>query len=139
MLDEKSVKVLEYIRSVSKDGAFKVMDADEIIESAGGALTKAELSKVIKDLAEREYIYVKFATLNDYCLAGTSKAIIEAEKTAVVAQKIIEETGVVAAPGIKTASGISVKRQLFLAALLGGFIGGFFASIVYLIISLAVK
>lgn len=132
MLNEIQKKVLQYIRSVSKDGAFKVLDAEDILQAAP-ELSKADLAVVIKELLERDYILVKFANLDNYCIASSNKAIIEEEKAAIVTQKIIEESS--------NGAALPVNKKLFklflVASFAGGLVGGLVAGLIQLIISLA--
>lgn len=49
---------------------YKIVDADEITEkiSPDLSLTKVQLSQIIRDLKDREYVDVKYFTPDEYCL-----------------------------------------------------------------------
>lgn len=131
MLTEQQKIILNYIRSLSRDGSFKVIDAEELL-SLVPDMSKADLAVMLKDLAEREYILVKFANLESYCIASSNKAIIEEEKAAIVTQKIIEESS----GGVTLGGNKQLKHTFFLVAFGGAFVGGLVSGVIQLIIAL---
>lgn len=81
MLDKNGSIVLNIINGIS-DGAYKIIDADDIISAVpdGVKLTRLELSGIIRSLVDHELIAVKYSNLEEYCLAALPKARIIAEK-----------------------------------------------------------
>ncbi|MDR3216954.1 MAG: hypothetical protein LBT55_06020 [Clostridiaceae bacterium] len=145
MLNKRSQEVLNYIRSVSRDGKYKVIDADDIIGALSDALTPAELSQTVKDLQERDYVIVKYATLADYCVAPSNKAIIEEEKQIAAAKKVLEETAAVSIKPLSEAltpdtvtspAPLDLKKTVVYAAFFGGVIGSALTGIIHIIIAL---
>ncbi len=71
MLSADRKAVLDALKEIAgEDGLYKVVDADEVIEKLPETqkMSLTELSSVIKDLRDREYIKVKYLTLDEYCL-----------------------------------------------------------------------
>ncbi len=81
MLDRNGSVVLNIINGIS-DGAYKIIDADDIISAMPTdiKLTRLELSGIIRSLVDHELIAVKYSNLEEYCLAALPKARIIAEK-----------------------------------------------------------
>lgn len=132
MLDKLNSAVLNVINTIS-DGTFKVVDADEIIEKLNleEKPTKLKLSGAIKNLAERDLIKVKSASLDMYCLASTPKARITEEITvAPVAEQVPVAGGKAPIAKVPT-KGIApsvdfklLRRAIYRAALFGSIFGG---------------
>ncbi len=92
MLSLESQTVLDILRDLTGgDDVYKIIDADEILEKLPSVvkLTKIQLSQLIKDLKDREYINVKYFTPDEYCLltlkrieqkANTSQAEVAPDK-----------------------------------------------------------
>lgn len=85
MLSLESQTVYDLIRQIAgEEDVYKIIEADEIIERlpAGLPLSKVQLSAIIRELKDREYILVKYFTPDEYCLS-VLKRIEEAPKVAV--------------------------------------------------------
>ncbi|MDR2635109.1 MAG: hypothetical protein LBC13_03895 [Clostridiales bacterium] len=145
MLNQRAQEVLNYIRSISRDGAYKVIDAGDIMDTLSETVTLAELSQTVKDLQERDYVLVKYATLNDYCVAPSNKAIIEEEKQIAAAKKVIAETAAVAVKPFEDAlnpdavispAPFNVKKTVVKAAFFGALMGSGVTGIIHIIIAL---
>ncbi|MCQ2409712.1 MAG: hypothetical protein MJ068_04140 [Clostridia bacterium] len=70
MLSQESRQIYDILRKLTgDDDIYKIIDADEVLEQLDGMeLTKVQLSAIIKDLKERDYINVKYFTPDEYCL-----------------------------------------------------------------------
>lgn len=148
MLDtEKKVVCRALIELCKTDGIFRVVEAEEIMNMMPDVyLTKAQLSSIIRDLKERNYIRVKYFTPDEYCIQVLPivEKEFEEEKPAILPIEALEQgqTDVVAGEHIdpeieseativsttKQASGETVSSKItlkvFLAALFGSMLGG---------------
>ena len=71
MLNPDSKLVYDALRSlVGDDDVYKIIEADEVLEKlpADKQFTKVQLSAIVRDLKDREYIGVKYFTPDEYCL-----------------------------------------------------------------------
>ena len=71
MLNPDSKLVYDVLRSlVGDDDVYKIIEADEVLEKlpADKQFTKVQLSAIVRDLKDREYIGVKYFTPDEYCL-----------------------------------------------------------------------
>ncbi len=61
---------------------YKIIDADEVIEKlpAEVRLSKIQLSQIIRDLKDREYIDVKYFTPDEYCLQIVRRVEVPAQQ-----------------------------------------------------------
>lgn len=142
MLSLESKTVYDIIRAIAAtDDVYKVIEAEEIIARLpqGISLSKIQLSAIIRDLKERQYIVVKYFTPDEYCLMVV-KRIEEPQKQQSAAQD--EETTESTAPASsdkkkdKTSQQKSVsKGVLFLAAFLGSLLGSAIIATVTLIVA----
>ena len=128
------------------DGMFKVVEAEEIMERMPEVyMTKVQLSSIIRDLKERSFIKVKYFTPDEYCiqvlpiiekefeapkqdlppiLAMEQGEVPQVEEVDTKANVVSEATLV---NPTKTESPVASKglvKKIFLAALLGSFLGG---------------
>ncbi len=82
MLDKKTINVLKVLHKLSKDTAYKVITADEILSS----LTyKSQydfdiIKQIIEFLEKQQYINIKFSEENTYCYSLLPKARIFLEQ-----------------------------------------------------------
>lgn len=148
MLDtEKKVVCRALIELCKTDGVFRVVEAEEIMNIMPDVyVTKAQLSSIIRDLKERNYIRVKYFTPDEYCIQVLPivEKEFEEEKPAILPIEALEQgqTDVVAGehidPVVETeATIVSTTKQtntekvpskitlkVFLAALFGSMLGG---------------
>lgn len=71
MLNLECQTVYDIIRRIAEvDDVYKVVEADEIIAKLpqGLSLSKIQLSAIIRELKDRDYISVKYFTPDEYCL-----------------------------------------------------------------------
>lgn len=70
MLDLRSKEILKFLVDECNDGAYKIIDADEIIDSLPQniRIDSENLTQTIKYLENREYISVKYADNQQFCL-----------------------------------------------------------------------
>ncbi len=71
MLSVEHQTVYDIIRAIAVDlDVYKVLEADEILERLpiGIRVSKIQLSSIIRDLKELDYIMVKYFTPDEYCL-----------------------------------------------------------------------
>ena len=149
MLDtEKKLVCRALVELCKTDGVFRVVEAEEITNMMPDVyLTKAQLSSIIRDLKERNYIRVKYFTPDEYCIQVLPivEKEFEEEKPAILPIEALEQgqTDVVAGehkdPDIESEATIvsttkPVKTEvsvpskftlkIFLAALFGSMLGG---------------
>ena len=148
MLDtEKKVVCRALIELCKTDGVFRVVEAEEIMNMMPDVyLTKAQLSSIIRDLKERNYIRVKYFTPDEYCIQVLPivEKEFEEEKPAILPIEALEQgqTDVVAGehldPVVETEATIvsttkqpttekvpsKITAKVFLAALFGSMLGG---------------
>ena len=144
MLSPEGKIVYDILRAIAGDGdVYKIVDADEIIEKLPQEeqLSKVQLSQVIRDLKDREYVDIKYFTPDEYCLRVLKriedeeivKAVVDTSETQlpVVTTKSKEK----APSGSK--SGARPGLVLFMS-FLGGIIGsGFVAAVTTLVLKFA--
>lgn len=82
MLDRQTSELLKVLNSFCKDGSYKVLDKNEIIEkmSTRYNIDKDSLSQMLSHLAERSYLNIKYADNEVYCLAVLPKGRLFDEK-----------------------------------------------------------
>ncbi len=82
MLDRQTSELLKVLNSFCKDGSYKVLDKNEIIEkmSTRYNIDKDSLSQMLSHLAERNYLNIKYADNEVYCLAVLPKGRLFDEK-----------------------------------------------------------
>lgn len=143
MLNLECQTVYDAIRTLTgNDDVYKVVEAEEIIARLPQevVLSKVQLSAIIRELKEREYIIVKYFTPDEYCLMA-NKRIEEKLKQERIATQEEEApravTRVEKKPKEKVTKPVS-KSALFFASLLGSLVGsGIIAAITTLIIKFA--
>lgn len=121
MADEIRV-VLEALRKLTgTDGTYKIIEAEEIIAELPYQMTKLQLSSIIRDLRDREYIKVKYFTPDEYCLLTANV------KEDVVVYEGEETQETTATPTVaraeKPAKPVSSKKAFWMG-FLGAFLGG---------------
>lgn len=90
MIDEKLKIVLDAVEKFcSEPEDYKIIDAEDILTNIEGEVSKEELSANIKSLKERELLMVKYSTADEYCLAITAKALVEAESSSAQTTKSV--------------------------------------------------
>ena len=75
MLDKKTAAVMRAINDICRDGSYKVVSADDLIDMLPKKLSldKQSLLHTVTFLKEREYISVKFCQSDEYCLSSLPK------------------------------------------------------------------
>ena len=133
MLNPDSKLVYEALRSlVGDDDVYKIIEADEVLEKlpADKQFTKVQLSAIVRDLKDREYIGVKYFTPDEYCLltykrfedvvaqpvVATTKPAAKKEKAERVLYEAQVEQPEAQAKPVK-------KGMVFFMAFLGGLLG----------------
>ena len=128
MLNQDSQLVYEALRSITgDDDVYKIIEADEVLERLpkDKQFTKVQLSSIVRDLKDRDYINVKYFTPDEYCLltlkrfddsapqAVPAKAEAKKEK----AERVLYEQ--------KTEKQVKPvkKGMVFFMAFLGGLLG----------------
>ena len=145
MLNQDSQIVYDILRSLTgDDDVYKIIEADEVIERLpkDKQFTKVQLSGIVRDLKDRDYINVKYFTPDEYCLL-TLKRFDNVEPVA-VAQNTKEKSGKqqervpYAQPAEKEAKPAVKKGMVFFMAFLGGLLGSaIVATVAILIIKFA--
>ena len=85
MLSLEEQSVYDALCAITGDNeVYKIVEADEIMEALPPAvkLTKVQLSQIIKDLKERDYIRVKYFTPEEYCLLTPKLAPVSSSQPA---------------------------------------------------------
>lgn len=83
MLSLECQTVYDLIRQIAgEEEVYKIIEADEILERIpqGLSLSKVQLSAIIRELKDREYILVKYFTPDEYCLSVVKRIVEEAPK-----------------------------------------------------------
>lgn len=147
MPSQDCLQVYEILREITgDDDIFKIIEADEVLQKlpAKTVLTKVQLSAIIRDLKDEDYITVKYFTPDEYCLL-TKKRITESAPAPVQpeAQDAAVAEGDVKArlsydskkkktdAAVKTIKSATVFFMSFLGALLGS---GIVAAIVVIVL-----
>ncbi len=121
MVDGQEKLVLDALRKLTgTDGIYKVIEAEEILELIPDELTKLQLSSIIRDLRDREYIKVKYFTPDEYCLLTVRVVEEVAEYTEEVAEATVVPSLVEVPQKQKKIS----SKAAFFTGFLGAFLGG---------------
>ncbi len=134
MLDQQSKTVYDALKKLTgEDDIYKIIEAEEILDMLSLDINKVQLSAVIRDLRDREYIKVKYFTPDEYCLLTVKRA----EEIA----SLVEEVVAVNAPvkkeenNLKESVTVGVRKSaVFWAAFLGSVLGGAFISAIAVIL-----
>ena len=146
MLSLECQTVYDLIRQIAgEEEVYKIIEADEILEripqgltlSSGLPLSKVQLSAIIRELKDREYILVKYFTPDEYCLSVVKR--IEETPKAVAApqseeEKPAERTLYQNKPTKVKAEKVASKGALFVMSLLGSLIGSAIVAIVTVLV-----
>ncbi len=130
MLSQECKIVYDVLREITRDdGVYKIIEAEEVLEKlpSNAQISKLQLSQIIRDLKDAEYVNVKYFTPDEYCLLtlrrleqlpqAVEKDDDDDEKTAVQREtydKKVKEPK----PQKSVKSGV-----VFFMAMLGGMIG----------------
>lgn len=140
MLSLECQTVYDLIRQIAgEEEVYKIIEADEIIERlpSGLPLSKVQLSAIIRELKDREYILVKYFTPDEYCLS-VIKRIEEPPKAVAAPQseegKPAERTLYQNKPTKVKAEKVASKGALFVMSLLGSLIGSAIVAIVTVLV-----
>ncbi len=144
MLSQECQTIYDILCEITGDSeVYKIVDADEITDRlpSDAMLSKVQLSQIIRDLKDREYVDIKYFTPDEYCL-HIIKRIEPAEK-AVTGEEIktpAEETKKERVLyGEKSgAKGVKPGLVLFMS-FLGGIIGsGFVAAVTAILLKFVI-
>lgn len=141
MLNLECQTVYDIIRQIAEvDNVYKVVEADEIIARVpqGLTLSKIQLSAIIRELKDREYISVKYFTPDEYCLLVVKRIDERAKQQGVsVVENEEEKHKERELYGEKkeksVVKGVS-RGALFAAALFGSLIGSAIVAVVAILI-----
>lgn len=130
MLNPDSKLIYDILRSITQgDDVYKIIEADEIFAllPEGKTFTKVQLSSIIRELKDRDYISVKYFTPDEYCLLTLSRfdeapvveaTVVEAEIEPKEKAERIRYEKKAEKPAKSVKSGV-VFLMAFLGALLG--------------------
>ncbi len=147
MLNLECQTVYDVIRSIAgENDVYKIVEADEIIDKMPKeiALTKVQLSAIIRELKDREYITVKYFTPDEYCLLVVKRID---ERAKMQQAEVVQEQPEQAQKEPKAKKKDSDdklqkaanKVGVFFASLIGAFVGsGIVATITALIIKFVI-
>ena len=115
MLDERASALLEKINTLCSDGSYKIVEADELLSALPSSLSSdAEaLSQTLRYLAEHDYINIKYAEGDVYCLCPLPGGRMYFENVKVA-----------------KSSSFRRRRDTVLLTALGAFLGAFLGSVV---------
>ena len=120
MVEEAKV-VLEALRTLTgTDDIYKVIEAEEILAILPKQMTKLQLSSIIKDLRDREYIKVKYFAPDEYCLLTVKT---KEEMVVTTSDEVYEATAVTTVQKAEKSSAVSSKKAFWMG-FLGAFLGG---------------
>ncbi len=130
MLTQECKIVYDVLREITKDdGVYKIIEAEEVLEKIPSdvQISKLQLSQIIRDLKDGEYVNVKYFTPDEYCLLTLrhhEQALSPAEKDTQAEDKTVAQRESydkkVKAP--KPQKSVKAGLVLFMA-MLGGMIG----------------
>lgn len=130
MLNADSQLVYDALRSITgDDDVYKIIEAEEVLEKLpkDKQFSKVQLSAIVRDLKDRDYINVKYFTPDEYCLLTLKRFDDVAQPTAqakVETKKEKSERVLYDKQPEKPATVTSVKKGVvFLMAFLGGLLG----------------
>ncbi len=128
MLDAEKKEVMRVLRELTgQDDVYKVIEAEEILEkiSPDTPLNKQQLSAIIRDLRDREYLQVKYFTPDEYCLLTmkhTEELAQLVEDVTVAAKEHVQEAEQAAQVPVTKVKVNKISVMIF--AFLGGLLGG---------------
>lgn len=146
MLNADSQLVYDALRSITgDDDVYKIIEADEVLERLpkDKQFSKVQLSAIVRDLKDRDYINVKYFTPDEYCLltlkrfddavqpAAPAKAETKKEKS----ERVLYDKQSDKAVAVKPMK----KGIVFLMAFLGSFLGSAIVAAVAILIVHFVK
>lgn len=139
MLGVEEKTVYDILASLAGDTeVYKIIDAEEVIEKLpeGISLTKIQLSAIIRDLKDREYVDVRYFTPEEYCLQIVKRIEAPVPQVAQQAQSDARQERVPYGEKKAPAPQATVKKgMVFLMAFLGAFLGsGIVATVAALLI-----
>lgn len=148
MLSNDSKKVYDILRTIAReDEVFKIIEADEVLEKLpkDEQLTKVQLSAIIKELKESQYIVVKYFTPDEYCLETLFKEeVVEQpvqqepqtghKKKNNDDQQLVEaEVITTSKDGVKPIKNPKASLYLFMS-FLGAFLGGALVTVIAVLV-----
>lgn len=118
MIDKRTSYLLNILNNVCQDGAYKVIEFNEIIEKMPRfyEITKENIVEDLRGLQERNYVALKYNDDNVVCLTTLAKARLYNEKSAELRQE-------------KQAK-IKLAYIALAVGAIGGFIGGFIGALI---------
>ena len=124
MLDERSLALLDFINYACDDSGYKIFELKELSTSLSPRflIDIDGVRECVKNLSFHEYISVKYEDEKEICVKPLSKGRLAFENR--IEREIFER---------------KEKRLYFLYSALGGAVGGVLASILTLIILLALR
>ena len=77
MFDAKTEAVMAYINALTEDGTYQIIDAADVAHDLSAAGVDLDtLQQIVSFLAQREYVSVKYADGDEYCLTALPKGRI---------------------------------------------------------------
>ncbi len=148
MLSIESQAIYDILCDITElSEVYKIVDADEINEKlpVGITLTKVQLSQIIRDLKDREYVDIKYFTPDEYCLR-VIKRVDPVEKQTSAEEESAESTAVETEDpgerqlyGPKRGGGAAKPGLVLFMSFLGGVIGsGFVAAITAILLKFVI-
>lgn len=142
MLNLECQTVYDIIRRIAEvDDVYKVVEADEIIAKLpqGLSLSKIQLSAIIRELKDRDYISVKYFTPDEYCLLVIKRIDERAKQQGQLVVDAEEdkpkERALYGENKEKKATSVVSKGALFFAAFMGSFIGSAIVAVIAVIVT----
>lgn len=135
MLTLESQTVYDAISSIAgEEEVYKVVEADEILIRLPSSiyLDKIKLASIIRELKDKGYIFVKYFTPDEYCLALAKRNEAQQSQSQ---SNALQKNVILPAQVIKRRSGSISRAGAFFSALIGSILGsGIVATITALLI-----
>lgn len=141
MLSLEHQTVYDIIRDVAgEEEVYKVIEADEVLERMPKAIpmSKVQLSSIIRDLRDMEYLNVKYFTTDEYCMLVT-KRIEDITKRSQKTNDVEETTAPAVSAEEKRTEKRSVKQASGAKVFFVSFLGSFFAGIIVAVIAVIIS
>lgn len=146
MLNPDSKLIYDILRSITQgDDVYKIIEADEIFAllPEDKTFTKVQLSSIIRELKDRDYISVKYFTPDEYCLLTLSRfddasaqPVVTAELVEPEAEEPQEKTERIRYEKAKEKPAKTVKSGLvFLMSFIGSLLGSAVVAAVAIVIA----
>ncbi len=144
MLSNEGRIIYDILCDITGDSeVYKIVDADEITEKlpADTAFTKVQLSQIIRELKDSDYVDIKYFTPDEYCLRIIKRIVEAPQPVAENEEKAVEPVEVKQRElyGKKQGGGTVRPGLVLFMSFLGGIIGsGFVAAVTAILLKFVI-